>query len=318
MIMGILKTYVPEAIRQSQAMQRLRNMLRAFMTPPAAHLNKVDFDLVHGCQLRCVGCPNSTLHTKVSFISKDDFVTCLRQIDVQHIKLFRVFNYGEVLLHPKLPELVRQLPQQAYTIDRVEICTNAQHHDWPKFEEVLKTGVITNLVVSCDGDGTPEEYERLRPPAKWERLIEFLIKARELRDQCAPQIELLTRNICVTEEGRQRWHEVVTPLGWTPSFRGWFPLPEASMDWSVKVPKGACKPMYTARKHLYVDTDGAVVPCCFHPRAFVLGNLHQQTFRQIMTGMRYKMMLLRMEFARRSMVVCGKCGVSGQQSIRNF
>lgn len=46
---------------------------------------------------------------------------------------------------------------------------------------MLRLEVLTRLVVSCDGDGTPESYERLRPPSRWERLIEFLERAK-LRD----------------------------------------------------------------------------------------------------------------------------------------
>jgi len=62
----------------------------------------VHFDVVHGCQLRCVGCPNSTLKPKIKTIDPDFFGTCLRNIDVQQIHTFRLFNFGEPLLHKQL------------------------------------------------------------------------------------------------------------------------------------------------------------------------------------------------------------------------
>lgn len=57
------------------------------------------FDIVNGCQLTCIGCPNSTLQPKVSRISLEDFGRFLGNIDVKAIQLFRLFNYGEPLLH---------------------------------------------------------------------------------------------------------------------------------------------------------------------------------------------------------------------------
>ena len=83
------------------------------MTPvhtPATSIFLAHLDIVHGCQLRCVGCPNSTLLPKVSEVSEADFVAILRNIDVQRIHLLRLFNFGEPLLHRRLSAL---LPQQA-------------------------------------------------------------------------------------------------------------------------------------------------------------------------------------------------------------
>lgn len=306
--MNRLKSLVPATLRTSPNVQRLRNVMHVLFARPGLHINKVGFDVVHGCQLRCVGCPNSTLHTKIEFIAQDVFVKCLQNFDVRHIRLLRLFNFGEPLLHPSLPELLLEIPKQAYTIDDVEISTNAQNHRWDMLAEIFKTGVVTNFVVSCDGEGTAEEYERLRPPATWEKLSEFLTKASELQRQYAPNVRLMTRNICVTDEGQKRWTELLTPLGWTPVFRPWFPFPEASKEWNVPVPKQACKHMYSTNK-IYVDIDGTALPCCVHPRAFAFGNLQTQTYRQIMSGMTRKLKFLQLEFRRATMPVCGKCGV---------
>ncbi len=147
------------------------------------HLYSVHFDIVHGCQLRCVGCPNSMLASKVSRIAVEDFARCLSNIDVERIHSLRLFNYGEPLLHKQLSSIVAQIPEQQWKASIVEISTNAQWVYWDDFEETLKQEVVTKLFVSCDGDGTPEDYERLRPPSKWKRLIDFLERAAYLRDR---------------------------------------------------------------------------------------------------------------------------------------
>ena len=77
-------------------------------SPLPKHIYAVHFDIVHGCQLRCVGCPNSTLEPKIQRIAVDDFAKCLANIDVERIHTLRLFNYGEPLLHKQLASIVAQ------------------------------------------------------------------------------------------------------------------------------------------------------------------------------------------------------------------
>lgn len=165
-----------------------------FVQPKQLYM--LHFDIAHGCQLRCVGCPNSTLLPKIKRISVEDFRTCLGNIDVEHIHTMRLFNFGEPLLHKHLAEIISVIPQQRWKVSIVEISTNAQLVNWADFENALKLEVVNRLVVSCDGDGTPEEYERLRTPSKWSHLLEFLDRARELRDRWSPALQLVTKPLC--------------------------------------------------------------------------------------------------------------------------
>lgn len=248
-------------------------------------LEKIGFDIVHGCQLRCVGCPNSTLTPSIKLIPIADFRLCLGNIDVEHVKLFRLFNFGEPTFHPELPKLVEMVRDQAWTIGCVEISTNGQYHPWDRIEAVFRTRALDRLIVSCDGDGTPEDYERLRPPSKWAKLLEFLKKARELQDKFSPMTRLVTRTICEDPDTQQRWKELLKPLGWTPEFREWLLLPQSLKNLSGREGKkgnGLCSFMTSPR--LYVDYDGTVVPCCMHPKAFELGNLKNQKYSEIAQG----------------------------------
>lgn len=293
------------------------------MSTLATSIYTVQFDIVHGCQLRCVGCPNSTLLPDIERISVEDFDRALKNIDVDRIHTLRLFNFGEPLLHQQLAEIVKCIPKQRWKASVVEISTNAQKVNWDDFEEMLKQEVVTRLVVSCDGDGTPEDYELLRPPSRWDRLIEFLERARILRDRWAPGMQLVTRNICPLEPAdiRQRWRDLLTPLGWTPEFRRWMALPEAALNMTgrkIIAPVGVCgflqeasafkgHPWHGQINLLYVDADGTVVPCCLHPQAGKLGNLFEQTYNEILAGQRRTDFVTLMDRHRADMPVCGKC-----------
>jgi radical SAM protein with 4Fe4S-binding SPASM domain len=267
------------------------------------------FDVVHGCQLRCIGCPNSTLAPKISFISLNDFSECLNNVDVKRVKLFRLFNFGEAFLHPDLPELVLQIPMQNWTTDCVEISTNGQVHDFNKVKEVFKTKVLKRLVVSCDGDGTAEEYERLRPPARWLKLIEFLSKVKELRDTYAPEIALMTRTICEEEERRRTWRTLLEPMGWRTDFREWHHLPQSLNALSEQIPpvtNRLCS-FVGDRASLYVDADGTIIPCCVHPRADEFGNLKTSKFNAITKSKKYLDFIHFLQTNRSNHLICGEC-----------
>ena len=272
-------------------------------------IDKLGFEIVHGCQLRCVGCPNSTLKPKVKLIHPDDFGRALSNIDVATVSLLRLFNFGEPLLHDRLPEILLKIPQQAWRPRIVEVSTNAQYHDFNLLAESFRTGVLTRLCVSCDGDGTPEHYERLRPPAKWEKLIGFLHRARELRDRFAPGLTLMTRTICIDPNHQRRWTDMLEPLGYAVEFRDWQYFPESSTNMlsrSLKVPDGVCAFIKPGRR-LYVDWDGTVVPCCVHPRAAVFGNLFEQRYSEILNGPKRLEVIGSMQNDRHGMKICSEC-----------
>jgi radical SAM protein with 4Fe4S-binding SPASM domain len=287
------------------------------------HLFFLHFDIVHGCQLRCVGCPNSILGSKIQSIPVEDFARCLGNIDVERIHTFRLFNYGEPLLHKRLAAIVAEIPKQRWRASVVEISTNGQRVDWDEFEAMVKLEIVNKLVVSCDGDGTAKSYETLRPPSRWEKLVEFLEHARYLRDRWAPAMQLWTRTVIRTRADAQRWEDFLRPRGWMPEFRRWMFLPESMENLTgrvVTVPSAPCVALADASEFashpwfgeinlLYVDADGTVVPCCYHPRAGVLGNLITQKYSEILNGVARRAMKQAMRENRGALHVCGRCEV---------
>jgi radical SAM protein with 4Fe4S-binding SPASM domain len=272
-------------------------------------IRTIQFDIVGGCQLRCVGCPNSTLLPKVTRIDPLVFATCLRNIDVQRVRLLRLFNYGEPLLHDDLPSVFDALvTAPGFAIGLVEISTNAQSVRWDQLENVIRRGRLNHLVVSCDGDGTPPSYERFRPPSKWEKLIEFLKKARELRERHCPSLELMTRTVVFNRADIARWQAVLAPLGWRPEFRRWKNLVGGAENFSGRdwrPGQGVCK--FLEPGQLYVGSDGTVIPCCAHPGAGRFGNLRTEKWSDIFVGKARLDFIKELRSERESMEICGKC-----------
>lgn len=274
----------------------------------------VQFDVVGGCQLRCVGCPNSTLDPRPEFIAPDLFQRCLANIDVQKISLLRYFNYGEPLLHPRLEELGRIVLDCPTDIRWREISTNAQCNAEERLEAMVAMGAVNLLTISCDGDGTPAKYEALRPPAKWSRLMSFLAFSRDL----AARYPGLKRQVrCVIEEPADalRWHEVLKPFGVRPEFRGWIQLPDSLLDKrrdTVVMGEGGCA-IALDPDSLYIDHRGYIVPCCFHPGAAFLGNLGQSRYSDLYAGPKRAAFLDALTTRRAGMPICNRCEMGGDK-----
>lgn len=283
-------------------------------------LHTFQIDIVHGCQLRCVGCPNSTIMDKVRRVKVEDFRKCIENVDVDSIQYLRLFNFGEPLLHENLTGILEVLRDQPWRAEILEISTNAQYCNWDDFTSALQLGVLDRLVVSCDGDGTPQKYEALRPPSKWEKLIEFLQRARMLRDMYAPSLSLITRTIVEDVDSMNRWREVLLPLGWEPEFRDWKVLPESKENMTgrdVIVPMDVCTFVAPSSRfgelyhgevnQLYVDANGTVVPCCAHPKAADLGSLMDQRVSELLISPKRRAFIRQLESDRSSIPVCNQC-----------
>lgn len=257
---------------------------------------------------------------KVRRVEVEDFRRCIENVDVEHIQYLRLFNFGEPLLHENLTGIFEVLHDQPWRAEVLEISTNAQFCNWEDFGSALQLGLLNRLVVSCDGDGTPKQYEELRPPSKWDKLIEFLRRAKDLRDRFAPELELVTRTIVEDAEAIERWSEILLPLGWEPEFRDWKVLPEAQRNMTgreVLVPQDVCtfvapSSRFSVRYHgevnqLYVDASGTVVPCCAHPKAADLGSLMDQSVTELLASPRREAFIKRLETDRSRIPVCNEC-----------
>jgi len=254
-------------------------------------IEKFGFDIVHGCQLKCIGCPMSTKNEKIKFMDLGLAKKMLANVDVRAVKIMRLFNFGEPLLHPQLPEMVELINEQPFIIRELEVSTNGQYYNEESLKKTFSIGAISQFWVSCDGDGTEKSYERLRPPAKFEKLIDFIEKVKILRDEYCPDMFLGTRTICNTNVGKVRWKKLLLPRGWEPDFRNMSNFPESELikKKTINVGKGICKFLNyeIGGRRLYVDYDGTMVPCCRHPRALVLGNLLEGKYTEIINSEPY-------------------------------
>lgn len=256
----------------------------------------------------CVGCPNSTLKPKTLFVTKEFFNHCLSNVDVDEIDQFRLFLFGDPMLHPELPTIVEQIPKQKFKTRRIDISTNGQCKITDTLKDVIKQKIVTDFGISCDGNCNAEDYERLRPPGKWNKLIEYFETVSELQKRYNPNLTLIARIICTKRTGQKKWKELLKPLGFDPRFRYRRKDPQSvyAQAKKIKPAKGACD--FVRKSYFYITANGTAVPCCVHPKASDLGNISEQTYSEICRNGRKNFAKVLKHFRQRH-PICGKCEI---------
>jgi len=272
-------------------------------------LQRLGIDIVSGCNLRCVGCPNSTLKRKIEFTTPDNFNLILSNIDVKHIEYLKLYNFGETLLYPNLSEILEIIKKQRWGTKHVEIATNGQIINERNIRAIFYRNVITKLGVSCDGDCTPEEYERLRPSAKWNQLEDFLGVTNAIYWPLNTITKRVLKIICTGN--KEKWKKFAKQYGYGIEWRKWRKAPNSVKyeKAKLKVPNYSCKHVESSRIRCYVDWNGDVVPCCNHPKATVFGNLKEQKFSEIYHGKKRKAFITLLNKDRKKHRICGRCEV---------
>jgi MoaA/NifB/PqqE/SkfB family radical SAM enzyme len=124
-------------------------------------------DISGVCNLRCIACPRSdTLHPfeNGGFISVENYKKTLEKLmkEIPMLHIVALYVWGDPLLHPKLPELLRINSALGVGSD---ISTNLNIQT-EKLEEIVKENP-TYIRLSCSGFGS-ENYEITHAGAKWD------------------------------------------------------------------------------------------------------------------------------------------------------
>lgn len=140
------------------------------------------------CNLRCISCPqgNGFRPAAPLFLSAERFALALDKINREDpsARDLALFNWGEPLLNPQLPEIMDEASQRHFSLF---ISTNLNLK--ADFRALLKPRPAPlMLFVSLSGYGP--SYERTHTGGRWPRFLANLEKLAALRDELNPGQEI--------------------------------------------------------------------------------------------------------------------------------
>jgi MoaA/NifB/PqqE/SkfB family radical SAM enzyme len=237
------------------------------------------------CNLECSFCNRNEVIGKLQHMPVSKFKILLDKIKHHPIREAKLMGMGEPMLHPQFDEICR-LFKETFPTAKLIVATNCQYTitDW--FKESLK--YIDVLYFSIDG--ARENYERDRPPAKWNKLLTFLDEFKEVpRYNCDVVINYVVnpQNVSDIEEidklriynnlGELRlniaqdWSEDKSlPGGYTQEqlqyLKSWGTNVKGKSQWDFE-------DCFWVEEGLYTTVEGNVKMCCMNTAATPFGNL---------------------------------------------
>jgi len=266
---------------------------------------KVGLEIVRGCNFTCRMCPvplvmpNKAFHfMALDLIEK----LCAEACESDHVKEFRLFNFGEPMAHPDFVQIIDIV--DSYFTGRptyVDVLTNGSLLHGPKAEAIARSTSLTALTVSFDGDGRKEVFEALRGP-HYEKVINNMRDFADLVKHTDSKIVLKVNSIIPVnamgdssslysvpdyDKAVETLSALVEPIGYKVQPRT---MHDYSGEYDLGIrgdiqhkPRGACATIETDQ--LYISSDGIAIPCCTSMnKTLNIGDANDMTLVEIMNS----------------------------------
>lgn len=266
-------------------------------------------DIVRECNLRCIMCPQSRgLTPRPARMPLDLFQGIVEDV-CENRPLLKLYLSGEPLLHAHLFEMIEYARAKSC---QTMIHTNAVGLTQEMSERLLSSS-LTFLSISFDGC-SPEIYERLRPPAKFEQVQSHIHRYLDLRRRhgrgphTAIEIIRMRDTDGLIPPFVEQWQaRGVDDVRIVP-YLTWHGLVE-DRHVESRSPTPPFKPCAAVFQHGCILSDGTAVPCCLDVNGRIpLGDVTKTRFREIWSSNDYRCLRLQMLTGTLpSDCICEKC-----------
>jgi pyruvate-formate lyase-activating enzyme len=279
-----------------------------------AVIRDLNLEFCSACNLRCKWCSlDSRLRPGVMKPELlDRLLVEIRDESRYEVKVLNLHHSGDVLLHPRFPDMLERIARERRERPRfpyVTLLTSATHLTGDKAEALLESGAVDWLRFSVDG-GNPAEFERIRVGARWDQVLgnvhAFLDEAerrgKRLRTGVISVFE--TPEPELTEEFVRLTRRVTNYMPRLP--HNWVGTKDLGLTRRPEPPPGLCAFVLFQCVVLY---DGKVTLCCNDLNAEgVVGDLAEQSLHEVFRGERRREVVRAMrEQRRRDLPLCGTC-----------
>lgn len=277
------------------------------------------------CNLRCPECPSGlrSFTRPTGMLPEELFY---KVIDELHPTLSYLTFYfqGEPYLHQKFTDLVKYAHQKkVYTATS----TNAHFLTPNNAQKTIESG-LDKLIISLDGT-SQDTYQQYRIGGKLEKVIEgtknilhwrkklkattpkvvFQFLVVKPNEHQIPEVYALAQSLGVDgvqlKTAQIYDYEQGSPL--IPTIDKYSRYAQQS-DGTYKIKNALDNSCWRMWQSCVITWDGKVVPCCFDKDAhYVLGDLQQQTFKEIWQGAAYQEFRQQLLVSRSQIEMCKNC-----------
>ena len=286
----------------------------------------VSFEPTTSCNLRCPECPSGLRQfTRPTGMLQNDFFK--RTIDDIHKELLYLIFYfqGEPYLNPDFLEMVKYASnKKIYTATS----TNAHYLTDAVAKKTVESG-LDRLIISIDGT-TQDVYQQYRVGGNLQKVLEgaknIMKWKKELKsktpfvffqflvvkpnDHQVEDIKRLAKEVGVDEvrfKTAQVYEYKNDPNQLIPTIDKYSRY-KKNEDGSYSAKNKLANRCWKLQHANVITWDGLVVPCCFDKDAtHQLGNLKNQSFKEIWHNDNYKQFRKELFKSRKNIDICANC-----------
>ncbi|HEX6333418.1 MAG TPA: SPASM domain-containing protein [Flavisolibacter sp.] len=315
---------------------RLMNMLKVYGSYQLSRFTgksiqwgypiSISFEPTTSCNLRCPECPSGlrAFTRPTGMLKRDFFTETIDQLS-KHLSYLVFYFQGEPFLNPQFLEMVQYASsKKIYTATS----TNAHYLTDSVARRTVESG-LDRLIISIDGT-TQETYQQYRVGGQLHKVLEGarnIVKwKKELRSK-TPFVIFQFLVVRHNEHQIAEIHQMAEETGVNQVRLKTAQVYDFENDPNQLIPanpkysryrrnkKGAMEFKGNNANHCWrlwhdpvITWDGAVVPCCFDKDAqHQLGNLRDQSFRELWHNEQYRNFRKSVLQSRSNIDICANC-----------
>ena len=276
------------------------------------------------CNLKCRECPSGLgqLGREKKQLSYKDFCLAIDQIYSHTLNLFLYFQ-GEPFINQHFTQMVKYASEKnIYTVTS----TNG-HFITPEIAEEIVLSKLDKIIISLDGYNQ-QTYQAYRTGGNYINVIlsiKNIVEAKEYLNKKTPVVEVQTLANKLTENKLEEIKKIAKYHGVNKfavktmqienpkDFEKFLPTNQklsrykktSNGQYVLKKEVGFCNRIFDS---VVITSNLDIVPCCYDKKAeYILGNLSQNTFNEIVTNQKAKQFITNIINKNRPKI-CYNCG----------
>lgn len=286
----------------------------------------ISFEPTTSCNLRCPECPSGlrAFSRPTGMLQKDFFKETIDQL-YKHLSYLVFYFQGEPFLNPQFLDMVQYAAaKKIYTATS----TNAHFLNDTNAKRTVESG-LDRLIISIDGT-TQEVYKQYRVGGNLDKVLQGAANIVKWKKELKSKTPFVIFQFLVVRHNEHQIGEVkrlAKEIGVDDVWLKTAQVYDYENDPNNLIPTIGQYSRYKKDKsgktvfkgnnqnHCWrlwhdpvITWNGTVVPCCFDKDAqHALGNLHQQSFKELWQNKAYKEFRSKVLQSRQNIDICANC-----------